>query len=397
MIGQKYINFLKAITKKVLKPLSTSIFTSPLAGEVCFQCERKPASIGKQGEGFSNLHKCFHPSPNFSDTHFSCRKIFLLSTSSIPSLLRLAKLAKKKSCRKGRGFLRLLAFKCLSVLFTFFIALSVFPMEYEDLNSVKTPAYRVGTSDDIEQKADFVKQLDTETTKEIDPFENIEKLTYADLSIKRISKEISQELDVEYDDMLQDLALLWQGAATKSDIIKFALYKLSNPDKDKPDEKSVKKVLQSIASMSTLVGAGIGNPILSSGSFIGGNVLGIMSQDDKTINYKYTKVNDADMIILVRKIDDLQQKAVNRYYDYMTAKKLFEMTTKMAKQRYQNYQLAQNGTKELILITDAYYREALDIQMKARSDFYSKRSSLEQLVGNETFTQFESNVNLRKE
>ncbi len=282
-------------------------------------------------------------------------------------------------------------------LLVFFSKLSVFSMDYEDSNSVKDPAYRVGTSDDVEQKANFTKQLDTETAKEIDPFENIEKLTYADLSIKRISKEISQELDVEYDDMLQDLALLWQGAATKSDIIKFALYKLSNPDKDKPDEKSIKKVLQSIASMSTLVGAGMGNPILSSGSFIGGNVLGIMSQDDKMINYKYTKVNDADMIILVRKIDDLQQKAVNRYYDYMTSKKLLDMTIKMAKQRYQNYQFAQSGTKELILITDAYYREALDMQMKSRSEFYSKRASLEQLVGNEIFTQFESNINSRSE
>lgn len=286
----------------------------------------------------------------------------------------------------------------LSLICLFFSlpASSVLSMEYDDLNSIKDPAYRVGTSDDIEQKADFTKQsVATQTVKEIDPFENIEKLTYADLSIKKISKEISQELDMDYDDMMQDLSMLWQGAATRSDIIKFALYKLSNPDKDKPDDKSVKKVLQSIANMSTLVGAGMGNPVLSGGAFIGGNVLGIMSQDDKTVNYKYTKVNDADMIILVRKIDDLQQKVVNRYYDYLTSRKLLDMTTKMARQRYQNYQLAQNGSKELILITDAYYRESLDMQMKARSDFYSKRASLEQLVGNDTFKQFESIVNSR--
>lgn len=288
--------------------------------------------------------------------------------------------------------------KCYVIPLMFlFIALPCFSMDYDDLNSVKDPAYRVGSSSDIEKKADFEKQsINTQTAKEIDPFGQIEQLTYADLSIKKISKEISQDLEMDYDDMMQDLSMLWQGAATNSDIIKFALYKLSNPDKDKPDEKSVKKVLQSIASMSTLLGAGTGNPLLASGSFIGGNILGIMSQDDKAINYKYTKVNDADMIILVRKIDDLQQKVVNRYYDYQTARKLLEMTTKMAQQRYQNYQLAQNGSKELILITDAYYRESLDIQMKARSDFYSKRASLEQLVGNETFTQFESIVNARE-
>ena len=288
--------------------------------------------------------------------------------------------------------------KIFILVLSFLIVSSpVFAIEYDELNSVKPPAYRVGATDDIEQKSDFSKEaIDTETAKEIDPFDAIEKLTYADLSIKKISKEIGQDLDMDYDEMMLDLSLLWRGAATKSDIIKFALYKLSNPDKDKPDEKSVKKVLKSIASMSTLIGAGVGNPLLASSSFLGGNVLGIMSQDDKEINYKYTKVNDADMIILVRKVEDLQQKVVNKYYDYMTARTLVDMTTKMARQRYQNYQLAQNGSRELNIITDAYYRESLDLQSKANADFYSKRAALEQLVGNESFTQFEAGLDSRK-
>lgn len=273
--------------------------------------------------------------------------------------------------------------------------LPVMAIELDDISTLKPPAYRVGTTDDVEVKANFVKKLDSQSVKEIDKYEDISKLTYADLSIKRISKEIGQDLDIEYDDMMQDLSLLWQGAATKSDIIKFTLYKLSNPEKDKPDDKSVKKVLHTIASMSTLAGAGMGSSMLAGTSFIGGNILGIMSQDDKAVNYKFTKVNDADMIILVRKIDDLQQRVVNRYYDYMTTKKLYEMTTKIAKDRYTNYQLSQTGSKELILVTDAYYREGIDMQLKARSDFYSKRASLEQLVGNETFKQFEAIDNSR--
>lgn len=288
--------------------------------------------------------------------------------------------------------------KYLIALIFLFFALPVLAIDYDELNSPKPPAYRVGTTDDVEQKAEEqVKKLDTQRVKEVEPFDNIEKLTYADLSIKKISKELAQDLDMDYDEMMQDLSMLWQGAATNSDIIKFALYKLSNPDKDKPDDKSVKKVLQQIASMSTLVGAGMGSPILAGGTFIGSNVFGIMSQDDKELNYKYTKVNDADMIILVRKIDDLQQKVVDKYYDYMTTRKLLTMTTKIAKQRNNEYKLAQNGTKELILITDAYYREALDNQMKARSDFYAKRASLEQLVGHDTFVSFEKTVNSRKD
>ena len=62
-----------------------------------------------------------------------------------------------------------------------------------------------------------------------------EGLTYADLSIKKMALEVSKSVEVDYNDMMEDLSLLWQGAATKSDTIKFAIYKLSNPDKDKPD------------------------------------------------------------------------------------------------------------------------------------------------------------------
>ena len=197
-------------------------------------------------------------------------------------------------------------------------------------------------------------------------------------------------------DMLNDLSLLWRGAAVKSDTIKFAIYKLSNPDADKPDERSVKKVLTTIASMSTLVGAGIGNPLLASGSFLGSNILGIAAQDDKTINYKFSRVNDADMIILVRKIDELQQDIVNAYYDYMITRKIFDMTVKQTKTAYNNYQYAENGAKkEILLIADAYYRTSLDQQMNARNNFYSKRASLEQLVGKETFNEFEEKVNRR--
>ena len=196
--------------------------------------------------------------------------------------------------------------------------------------------------------------------------------------------------------MQADLALLWQGAATKSDTIKYAIYKLSHPDDDKPSNNSLKKILSSIASMSTLVGAGIGNPMLASLSMISGNALGIFSQDTKALNYKYTKVKDADMIILVRKIDELQQKVVNSYFDYMTAKEYWERTKKISETRYDYYHYAQETTKEIILVIDAYYRNAVDLQMKAKNDFYDKRAILEQLVGTDILNQFENNLSNKK-
>lgn len=276
---------------------------------------------------------------------------------------------------------------------------SALALDYNDISCPKEPAYRLGISDSPEKVYVEVgiQPVEKEYVEKDTSIEHTsDELTYADLSLKRMSSEIASELSLEEKAMISDLSLLWRGAATQSDTINFALYKLANPEADKPDEKSIKKVLTTIASMSTLVGAGMGNPILATGSLIGGNVLGIMSQDTKALNYKYTKVTDADMIILVRKIEDLQQRAVDLYYDYMTARKQLEMIDKLVLQRKKNYELAQNASREIILITDAYYRSALDMQTKAKSDFFAKRAALEQFVGNETFVQFEKELAARE-
>lgn len=273
----------------------------------------------------------------------------------------------------------------------------------KDLEFPKPPAYRVGLSEVPETQFIQAKQEKPTLEKTFaqigDNRESaITDMTYADLSISKLSKEIGKELEFEENDMVSDLTLLWQGAATQSDTINFALYKLANPDADKPDSKSIKKVLSTIASMSTLVGASMASPVFAGSSLIGGNILNIMSQDTKALNYKYTRVNDADMIILIRKIEDLQQNAVNLYYDYMSAKKQLEMTTKLVEERQRKFELAQknNAPRELIVITDAYYRTAIDKQRTAKSDFFSKRAALEQFVGNETFVQFEKELEARE-
>ena len=272
-------------------------------------------------------------------------------------------------------------------------------VNYEDINSPKANAYRVGLSEEPEneyKEAKAENKLHQEyVKKDVQEFDSND-LTYADLSIKQISREVAADLELEQEDLVGDLSLLWQGAASQSDTINFAIYKLANPDEDKPNEKSVKKVLSTIASMSTLVGAGMGSPVLAASSILGGNILGIMSQDDKTLNYKYSKVNDADMIILVRKVEDLQQRAVDLYYDYMTARKKLKLIDKIVQERKRNYNIAQNMTRDVTLITDAYYRTALDNQMRARSDFLAKRASLEQFVGNEVFAQFEKDLQERE-
>ena len=183
-----------------------------------------------------------------------------------------------------------------------------------DLTAPKAPAYRVGISDVpenryVEVQQDKANLIEKNIEKQVQANQTDNNdVNYSELSIKRISKEISQDLQYDEQDMVSDLSLLWQGAATQSDTINFALYKLANPDADKPDKSTVKNMLKTIASMSTLVGVGAGNPVLAGASLIGGNVFGIMTQDTKALNYKYSKVTDADMIILIRKVEDLLDK-----------------------------------------------------------------------------------------
>lgn len=284
-----------------------------------------------------------------------------------------------------------------AILISMFLHLNAFAaLELEDLYSPKDNFYRLGTTDSPEQKIDYEIQpvIQPSVHKEVS-VETKQNITYADLSIKAMAMEISRSIDIDYNEMQANLSLLWQGAATRSDTIKFAIYKLSNPDKDKPDQGAVKKVLTTIAGMSTLIGAGMGNPVMASAALIGGNTLGIMSQDAKALNYKYSQVTDADMIILVRKVEELQQKVVDMYYDYMTARNLYNMTTEMVEKSYRNYKSAQKLSKEVILMTDTFYREALDEQQKARGSFFEKRSRLEQLVGNEVFKEFEESLDKR--
>lgn len=285
--------------------------------------------------------------------------------------------------------------RIMLLLVIMFLSNMALAIELDDVNFVKPHAYRVGVTDEVETPIDYDIKTQKANVKYIEG-EKSEELTYADLSIKKISAQISESVLLDNEYMSGDLAILWQGAAQKSDTIKYIIYKLSNPDKDKPDSSSVKKVLTNIASMSTLLGASTGNPMLACASLIGGNTLGIMSQDAKALNYKYTRVNDADMIILVRKVDELQQKILDCYFDYMTAKDLLNMTQKMTESRLTNFEAAQGCSKEVILVLDAYYRESLNQLTKAKWEFNDARSRLEQIVGADALKQFENNLKTRK-
>lgn len=273
------------------------------------------------------------------------------------------------------------------------ISLPSFAVTLEEVTIPKPPAYRVGTSDSVENEfkvIDLTQQINSKTASY--DKEYLKNITYSDSTLKDISKEISKILEIDKADMLEDVQILWNGAATKSETIKFALYKLSNPDADKPDESIVKKIIRPLASFSSVAGAGFMNPVAATTALMGGSLANALTFDDKDLNYKYTKVNDADMIILIRKVDELQKKMISEYFDYMTASQMLKMSNDALNKRASNYLAARTLGDETLVIADAYYRVALDNKTQLELDFLAKRAALEQLVGPAALQEFEKKL-----
>lgn len=260
----------------------------------------------------------------------------------------------------------------------------------EDVKIPKKPAYRLGLTYDIEKEYKITDLRNTQKAKTaLYEQELIKNSTYADSSLKDLSTEISKLLTIEKEEMLEHVQILWTGAAMRSETIKFALYKLSNPDADKPDETIIKKIIRPLSTASSIAGAGIGNPFAATTALVSGQFLNSLSFNDKDLNYKYTQVTDADMIILITKVDDMQKKVVDQYFDYMTSLKMLNMVEKNIKTREERYKSGLYKTEEQLLVADAYYRSAIDNKAKLELEFLENRAALEQLVGLEALIEFE--------
>ena len=281
--------------------------------------------------------------------------------------------------------------KYLWILLIFvFIQNAVYSDTLDDVTIPKNSAYRLGVTYDIEKeyKVTDLTKRESEKTASYEK-EYIKNSTYADTSLKELSNEISKLLTVEKEEMLEHIQILWAGAALRSETIKFALYKLSNPDADKPDETIIKKIIRPLSTVTSIAGAGLGDPFSATAALVSGHFLNSLSFDDKDLNYKYTKVTDADMIVLITKVDNMQKKVIDLYYDYMTSYNMLLMAEEQLKKREERYNSGLFETQEQLLIADAYYRRAIDTKAKLELNFLENRAALEQIAGLEALVEFE--------
>ena len=270
----------------------------------------------------------------------------------------------------------------------------VFAITYETLNIQMPYASRLGTGNTPEVRYEEVKaetKKNEVIVKTIDDTDN--NLNFMDLNIKYLSDEIIDEMDSDSRKVLSDLSILYNSAIQRSETIRYAIYKLSNPEENKPNEGIIKKIIKPVASFSSIAGTAMSNnPYMAAGALIGGSLVGAITSDDKKVNYKFTKVNDADMVILVRKIDELQKKLLFLYMDYISNKELYNMAQDNLNKRKIMYETVQNnGTREEIIVADTFYRNAQEYLTKAKAKYDLSRTILENLTGPEALLEIEKN------
>lgn len=284
------------------------------------------------------------------------------------------------------------------ILALFLLTSYSFALDLSQLNEPKPPEGRLSHTDKVEPRKNLQEknQKKAQEKAQIKPSQQTQEIkattsqNYADLSLKRLADDIAFEIDEEQYKINSDLAILWSATAARSETMKYTIYKLSNPDEDKPNETAIKKILKPIANFSSIAGASVaGDPFVATSALIGGGLVNALMKDDKEANYRFSKVSDADMVLLVRKIDDLQKKLLELYVDYKTKERLAKMTQENFKKREEIYQLAQNAPKEELIIADVYYRNAKTNAQKAQDDFMTSRAILENLVGIEALKKIE--------
>ncbi|MCK5176688.1 MAG: hypothetical protein KAQ92_03110, partial [Candidatus Aenigmarchaeota archaeon] len=118
------------------------------------------------------------------------------------------------------------------------------------------------------------------------------KLDYSNTTVKTLADEIGFELEEEKEELLADLQILWRATVEKSETIKFAILKLSNPEGEVEKISAVKKIFSPIASVAPVIGLGMGNPVTAGSAIFGGRLLNSLLSDDSKINAKFSKVTD---------------------------------------------------------------------------------------------------------
>lgn len=251
---------------------------------------------------------------------------------------------------------------------------------------------KIAFLDDKDDKEDFKNELKVKNNN----FEKSEaktgKVDYSNINVQTLSDEIGYELAEEKTEILPDLNILWAAAVEKSETIRFAILKLSNPEGKIEKANAVKKILSPIASVAPVIGLGLGDPVTAGSAMFGGGLLNSLLSDDSKLNARLSKVTDADLVMLAQETDSLQEKLVNLYYDYLNTRIELKSIDKKASENKKYLEIVKQINPDLKCIANVFYEEAVDSKYKTRQKILEKRVALEQFVGNEALLVVDKNI-----
>lgn len=219
------------------------------------------------------------------------------------------------------------------------------------------------------------------------------KIDYYDVDINTLADEIATEMQKEKAEILADLQILWVAAVENSETIRFAILKLSNPEGEEVKQSAVKQILSPLASVAPIIGLGLGDPLTAGSAMFSGNLLNSVLSDNSEINAHLTKVTDADLVLLAKETDSLQEKLIKLYHNYVTSIIDLKLIEKMVKEGDGPIiNLVKTSRPDLKCVADVFQNDALDLKCLARKEVLSRRMALEQFVGNEALIHVDKNI-----
>ena len=112
----------------------------------------------------------------------------------------------------------------LSTLTLSIISIPSVAITTEEIRQPKPTLNRLGINYEPENKFEIIKKdsvVEKNIAKLIEDKADDLNYTYADLSLKKLANELSQDLTMDMNDILEDVRTLWVGAATRSETISF--------------------------------------------------------------------------------------------------------------------------------------------------------------------------------
>jgi hypothetical protein len=219
------------------------------------------------------------------------------------------------------------------------------------------------------------KHLDADTRK------NMNQL--AD-NIQQEDKTIYNEVRDEEELSLTDIGMLWEAAVERSGTIRYAIEKLSRRDatgKPVENDNFSKRMLGSLVHLGGVAGSmWTGTPAGLIGS---GMIQDLMS--GSPTESALARVTDADMVILAKEVEELQNQLITLYYNYKNAKEKLsiaqEAQSTLLKYSEQAESKNSQDTEALKPLMQSLIESARQEVQNAEQAVNSNRSALSGVVG----------------